>query len=224
MAGKRREAEAYILQYVNLIAPGGSNLKIYQDLFRSMSDKQFEDLMDKLESGEEILAIISPNLADEKVTLKNNLAVAARMGKTFFERIWIDPGDGGKPYLSNDEYFVTLQVLRRQAQLLVKKISIPEDNRSLNDLTGQPSATGKSRGSGLSYPETQIMAALNLDNSLIEMLKYRGGDVKGFLAMNRSISQTGSASLEFLNTLGTTVKSTDTLRTFLTCMLYEVDL
>jgi hypothetical protein len=119
---------------------------------------------------------------------------------------------------------VTLQPLRRQAQLLVKKISIPEDNKSINDLTGQPSSTGKSRGSKISYPETQIMAALNLDNSLIEMLKYRGGDQKGFIAMNKSISQTGGVSLDALSKLGTRVKSTDTLRTFLTCMHFEVDL
>jgi hypothetical protein len=107
-------------------------------------------------------------------------------------------------------------VLRRQAQLLVKKISIPEDNKSVDDFTGQP--TGKSKGSKISYPETQILAALNLDNNLTELLKFRGGDVKGFDAMNNSISKTGGVSLASIEKLGTRVKSTETLHTLLTCM------
>lgn len=220
----REAAEAYILRYLKMMLPGGKNVAIYENLFKSMSDKDFDELMTKLESGAEILAVITPNLSDEKVTVKNNLAVAKAMNRTMFERVWINPGDGSNPYLTPEKYFVALLPLRRQAQLLTKKISIPENNRSLNDLTGQPSHGGKSRGSKISYPETQVLAALNLDESLLEMLKYRGGDVKGFGAMNKSISTTGGVSLRTLDTLGTRVKSTDTLRTLLTCLHYEVDL
>lgn len=223
MAGTREATEAYILKWIGKIAPGGTNVKIYQDLFASMSDKDFEAFMTSIETGEEMLAIISPNLSDEKITVENNLKVGDELGHDPYQRIWITDEEGNT-YLTPKKYLVTLQPFRRQAQLLVKKISIPEDNKSINNLTGQPSATGKSRGSKISYPETQIMAALNLDNALIEMLKYRGGDEKGFIAMNKSISQTGGVSLEALNKLGTRVKSTDTLRTFLTCMHFEVDL
>lgn len=224
MADTRAATEAYILKWIGKVMPGGANVKIYKDLFASMSDKDFEAFMTAIESGQEMLAVIMPNLAEDKITVENNLKLGDELGHDFYQRIWIDEGDGNPPYLTPKRYLVTLQPLRRQAQLLVKKISIPEDNRSINDLTGQPSSTGKSRGSKISYPETQIMAALNLDNSLIEMLKYRGGDQKGFVAMNKSISQTGGVSLEALNKLGTRVKSTDTLRTFLTCMHFEVDL
>jgi len=224
MAGTRAATEAFILKYIGKLMPGGENVKIYKDLFASMSDKDFEAFMTSIESGEEMLAIVMPNLAEDKVTIENNFHLADELGHNFLERIWIDEGNGDPPYLTPKRYLVMLEPLRRQAQLLVKKISIPEDNKSINDLTGQPSSTGKSRGSKISYPETQIMAALNLDHALIEMLKYRGGDQKGFIAMNKSISETGGVSLEALNKLGTRVKSTDTLRTFLTCMHFEVDL
>lgn len=220
----RKGAEAYVLSYIKAILPGGQNVALYENLFKSMSDKAFGELMDKLASGEEILAVITPNLSEERVTVENNFRVAKRMGRSYFERIWIDPADGSPPYLTPEKYLVTLQPLRRQAQILVKKISIPENNRSINDLTGQPSHSGKSRGSKISYPETQILAALNLDNSLIEMIKYRGGDVQGFNAMNKSISASGGVSLRTLDALKTRVRSTDTLRTLLTCMHYEVDL
>ena len=106
--------------------------------------------------------------------------------------------------------------LRRQAQLLIKKISIPEDSKTVDDYTGQP--TGKSKGSKLSYPEVQVLAALNLDQSLIELMKYRGGDEKGFDAMNRSIARTGGVRMDMIESLGTITKSTETLQTMLTCM------
>jgi hypothetical protein len=224
MASTRQATEAFILKWIGRMLPGGKNVKIYKDLFASWSDKDFEAFMTSIETGEEMLAIIAPNLDEEMVTVPNNLAVAEELGHNFYESIWVNEGNGEAPYLTPKKYLVTLQPFRRQAQLLVKKISIPEDNRSINDLTGQPSSSGSSRGSKISYPETQIMAALNLDNSLIEMLKYRGGDQKGFVAMNKSISQTGGVSLDALSKLNTRVKSTDTLRTLLTCMHFEVDL
>ena len=225
MAGNRSATENFILKYVAKLVPGDtSNVQIYKDRFAAMDDKQFEAFMQKIESGEEMLAIVVPNLSEHKVTMENNLKVAEELGHNFFERIWITPNDGSPPYLTPKKYLVFTQVLCRQAQLLVKKISIPEDNRSVNDLTGQPAATGKSRSSKISYPETQIMAALNLDNSLIEMLKYRGGDTKGFNAMNQSISKTGGVSLDALKKLNTRVKSTETLKTLLTCMHFKVDI
>lgn len=202
------------------LLPGSNNTQIYKDLFASMTDQAFDVWIRSLEEGNSRLALIAPNLHDgPKLTIERNFKVAEELGHQFFERIWIQPGDDRPAYLSPIAYLVIELPLRRQAQLLVKKISIPEDNRSVDDFTGQP--TGKSKGSKISYPETQIMAALKLDNCLTEMLKFRGGDVKGFDAMNTSISKTGGVSLEAIAKLGTKVKSTETLSTLLTCMHLE---
>jgi hypothetical protein len=224
MAGNRQAAQSFILKYIDKMMPGGANKKIYEDLFAKMSDKDFDEFMTKLETGEEMLAIIAPNLAKESVTMENNMALGKELNHEWFQRIWITPDDGTAPYLTPEKYLVTWQPGRRQAQLLVKKISIPEDNRSINDLTGQPASTGKSRGAKISLPETQVLAALGLDNTLIEAIKYRGGDAKGFVYMNQSISKTGGVSLNELAKYNTRVKSTDTLRTYLTCMHFKVDL
>jgi hypothetical protein len=216
MAGNRKKAEAVILEYIEKLLPGSPNTLHYKTMFAQMSDKDFDQFMKGLEEGSIRLAIIAPNLSQHKLTIENNLKLAKELGHEFFERIWINPGDDRPPYLSPQKYLVVDLVLRRQAQLLVKKISIPEDNKSVDDFTGQP--TGKSKGSKISYPETQILAALNLDNNLTELLKFRGGDVKGFDAMNNSISKTGGVSLASIEKLGTRVKSTETLHTLLTCM------
>ena len=106
--------------------------------------------------------------------------------------------------------------LKRQAQFLIEKIAIPEDNYSVNNLTGQP--TGKSKGSTISNPELQILNALQLDKSAIEMIKMRGGDLIAFNAMNNQIYETGTSSIEAIDSLGTSVKAVQSLSTILTAM------
>lgn len=216
MPNNRKETEAYICHWVDQILPGSPNKQMYIDLFAAMDDKQFEEFMRKIETEEYDLAIIAPNLHGVSLSLERNLQIAKDLGHEFFERIWINAEGDVPSYLSHHPYLIIDLPLRRQAQLLVKKISIPQDNKSVDDLTGQP--TGKSKGSKISYPETMILAALNLDSNLIELLKYRGGDTKGFNAMNDSISRTGGVRLETIEALGSTVKSTETLKIFLLCM------
>lgn len=216
----RQAAESLILEYIEKMAPGSPNTQLYKDRFARMNDKQFDAFMDRLEREEEILQLIAPNFSQTPISVENNLKLAKELGHEFFERIVIDNGNEVPPYLTPKSYMVVDLPLRRQAQLLVKKISIPEDTRSVDDMTGQP--TGKSKGSKISYPEVQVMAAMEMDQTLIELLKYRGGDEKGFNAMNQSISRYGGVSLERISKLGTTVKSTQTLNTFLTCMHYQV--
>jgi len=216
MPGNRKAAEKVILEYIEKLLPGSPNTQLYKDLFAAQSDKQFDDFMKGIEDGSIRLAIIAPNFGEQSLSKERNLDLADELGHDFFERIWINPGNDIPPYLSPIKYLVVDLPLRRQAQLLVKKISIPEDNKSTDDYTGQP--TGKSKGSKISYPETQILAALNLDANLTELLKLRGGDNKSFDAMNTVISQTGSVSQEAIKHLGGRVKSTETLAIFLTCM------
>lgn len=219
MAGNRKAAEAVILEWIEKLIPDSGNRELYVNLFAGMDDAAFAVWMEKLERQEIRLAVVAPNLAKSSLDIDRNLRLADELGHNFFERILIDNGNDIPPYLSPIRYLVVDLPLRRQAQLLVKKISIPEDTKSVDDFTGQP--TGKSKGSKISYPETQIMAALNLDANLTEMLKYRGGDEKGFDALNSSISKTGGVSLQSIEKLGTQVKSTQTLSIILTCMHLE---
>jgi hypothetical protein len=214
--GKRQATEAFVLKYIEKLMPGSENTQLYRDLFASMDDEQFDQFIQALEKEETTLAVIAPNFGKVKLTVENNLALAQELGHNFFERLWIKPDDNSPAFLTPKEYLVMDLPLRRQAQVLVKKISIPEDNQSVDDLTGQPS--GKSEAAKISYPETQVLAALNLDKTLNELLKYRGGDTQGFNAMNDSFSRTGGASQEAIKHLAGGVKSTQTLHTILLAM------
>jgi hypothetical protein len=216
MSTNRKAAEAIILEYIEKMLPGSENPALYKNVFKTMDDGQFSKFMADLEKGKTRLAIIAPNFNEKKLDVQRNLEIAKELGHNFFQKLWIE-GTGTTPtYLTPIPYMVLDLPLRRQAQLLVKKISIPEDNKSVDDFTGQP--TGKSKGSRMSYPETQIMAAMGLDQCLIEMLKFRGGDVDGFNAMNTSISRTGEVSLKSIASLASGVESTKTLKTILSGM------
>lgn len=217
MAGKNRKAvEKFIIDYVEKILPGGGNREAYEKLFVSMNDEAFDDWMKKLKDGTIRLSILAPNQSDKKISVERNLQLADELGHKFFERLWMDGKAGSAPYLSVPVYLVLDLPLRRQAQLLLKKITIPDSINSVDNLSGQP--VGPSKGAKISYPELQILASKNLDNMTLEFIKYRGGDKQGFIAMNDSIARTGKVYLGSIEHLASGVESTKTLYTYLVCM------
>jgi len=217
MPKNRRAAEAVILKRIEQMSPGGPTPEIYRKMFAKMDDAAFDAFMATLKHRQGRLAIIESNMSATKLTIENALAVAKDMNHDFYQRIWINPNDGKSPaFLTNKAYLVLDLPYRRQAQLLEKKARIPKHNRSVDELTGQ--AAGDSKGSKLSSPEIQVLAALDLPNMITEQIKFRGGDVKGFDAMNNMIDKTGSVSMEAINHLAGGVESTRTLSTYLTAM------
>jgi hypothetical protein len=218
MSTNRKATQEYILKWISKLTPGnGDNTKIYTDLFNSMDDKAFDVFMQAIGKEDIRLAIIAPNFGTTGISTENNLKIATEIGHEFFQRIWIEGEEEDTPtYLTPVPYLVVDLPLRRQAQLAVKKLSVPEDSRSIDDLTGQ--ATGKSKGSKLSYPEIQVMAAMNLTNCLNETIKFRGGDAQGFSAMNSAITQHGGVSLKSIEHLASGVESTKSLKSLLTAM------
>lgn len=217
MPGNRLAAQQIIIDGVESIAPGSPNTKLYVDMFAKMTDLNFNEWMRKLRSGETHIALIIPEFSEPGLSVERNLDIAEAWGHNFYERVWLDPQNGAPAFLSNDKYLIIWLPLKRQAQFLQKKISIPEDNRSIDTLTGQP--TGKSKGSKISWPELQILGALGeFPDTIYEFFNLRGGDAQGFNAMNNMIANTGGVSVAAISSLGTKVKAVETLSTLLTCM------
>jgi len=212
----RKAAQELILKYVDKLLPGSPNRARYEELFAGMSDKQFDQFMQHLESGEASLSIISPNLTKDRLDLKRNLKIAEELGHDFFQRLVLTDPTTGVSYLTPLKYMVVDLPVRRQVQLLQKKATIPESNKHIDELSGQ--STGASKGSKISFPELQVLFAQNLESTITELIKFRGGDTKGFNSMNRSIYETGGASIEHLAQAGTKVKSVTTLSTLLKAM------
>lgn len=216
MPGFRKLAEERAIEIVNKLDPSGANAKLYREKFSKMSDDDFEKMITDFEEGTAHPVFVAPVFDQHSTTVETDLETGKQMGIKFFQRVNIPPMNGLPGYLTPPSYLVTDHCVRRQAQLLEKKIKIPEDNNSVDFSTGQP--TGKSKGAKISYPETQVLGAYGLDNCLTEFLKYRGGDEKGFVAMNTMISRTGGVSMKAIAPFAGGVKATTTLRTYLNAM------
>ena len=211
----RAAAEKVILTYVGRLTPGdSSNVEIYKKFFSEMNDTEFERFIKDIEDSRKFISLTIPNFGKSKVTVENNFQVAEDLGVKFFQRVWIEGKDGLPTYLTPNPYLVVDLPVRRASQTLTKKISVPDHNKIVDSLTGQP--TGESKGAKLSYPELQMCAAMNLDHSMVELMKFRGGDIGGNAALNGVISKYGRASQTVLNQYSTGVESTKTLKTFLT--------
>lgn len=217
MPGFRAEAEAEIVKFIGEIDKSGKNVELYRTKFSEMSDAEFGRFIDALENGTERLCVVAPNFSEVKLTVDNNFRVAEMLDYSFFQRIYMPARDGLPAYLTPIPYPIFDIPLRRQAQLLEKKISIPQDNNSVDNLTGQ--VTGASKGSKISWPETEVIASMGLDKSLTELLTVRGGDAGAYNAMSTMIQRTGYVSLHDIEPYATGVKSKKALNVLLNSMM-----
>jgi len=217
MAGNRQAAEAIIIKYIKKLSPRSNNDQLYKDLFASMSNAQFDQFMQDLESGKRFLSIIEPNGVDTGLSVENNMKIAEELGHNFFQRLWVQGKEGEPDHLTPIPYLVVDLPVRRASQLLIKKIRVPEHNKVVDVLSGQP--TGDSKGAKISYPELQVCSAMGLENSMVELMKYRGGDVNGNKAYNAMLSKLGTTNIKTLGNYASGVESTKTLRTLLNSMM-----
>ncbi len=204
-----------IVKWVSMIIPNSTYPKVLRQTLEAMGEDEFEEYVSHLEKTDGIVPIVIPNMVESGISVKRNLDVAKKMGHEFFQHLILTDPITGLTYRTPIKYLVVMLPVRRQQQLLEEKISIPTHNRQVDDLTGQP--TGESKGASLTFPETQILRSQEMFLVLRELLKYRGGDIRGFQAMNRAISNRGGVSLAELGEEPTEVKSTKTLRVILLC-------
>lgn len=217
MPGNRKQAEQVVLDMVSKIDPSGTNTKLYETKFSQMSDDEFEKMIESIESGKPTLVLVANNFGNVKIDVERNLSLAKELGFEFFENISM-PGYGDVERYTTPIKFLVLRLpVIRQAQLLEKKISIPDSNAVTDDLTGQ--VTGDSKGSKISYPEVNVLAAAGLDNTLTELMKVRGGDDGAFSAMSTLIMRSGVANYSSVERFATGVQAKAALAVLLRGMM-----
>lgn len=217
MNPRRKEVQDYCLSVIGSITNNSKeNLDLYNDLFNSMSDAEFDVFMTKLKNDEINLSIVVPAGNQVKITMENNLKVADKIGHKFFQKLVYEESDELPSYKSNVKYFVIDLPIRRASQLLAKKISVPEHNRSRDTLTGQ--VVGDSVARRITYPELQVLFGCGLNKTIEELVQSRGGDLGKANALNLMLSRTGKADLETINKYGTGTRSSETLKSILQAM------
>ena len=220
-SGNRKKTQELILNYIKKIVIGKqTNYELYKELFDSMNDKEFDEFMVKLKDGKATLSVIIPNDNSErtqyKVDIKNNIKLAKELGFDFFQHLRVGATDEIPEHMTPNKHMILKLPVRRVAQLVTKKISIPQDNVHIDQSSGQ--VTGASKGSKLTNPELQILIGLGLDKSIKELMKVRGGDLGANAAMTGMLVKHGKTSQQSIAPYATGVVSKDTLKSYLNGM------
>lgn len=195
--GNRKAAETHMLSLIEaLLGKDSHTYKVYVARLAEMSDEKFDEYMHLLKDGKEILPIWVHNYSGRQLTTARALKVAKDFGYPLFQRLWLTDQKTGQLVLRERPTRLYLVAYRRQAETVDAKIGIPKNNATKDLLTNQP--TGDSKGSTWSNPEYQATFGRSLPNVNRELMGPRGGNDQQFNAMNRSILETGSVSLESL--------------------------
>lgn len=210
MAGNRKKATEFLLKYLEKIEKGTQNVELYKKTLSAMSDAEFEKMIVSIENDEFVFPIISPNFQGSKISTQNNIKVGKELGHSFFSKLRLTDPATGETYVTPLEYMVIDLPFRRQSQTIAKKLSVAENTKKIDDMTDQPTGS-VSKTSTLSFPEIQVLHSLGLSDTMKELLKARGGDLKAMNRMNQVIMEGGEADLDELDLTGGKVKSTETL-------------
>lgn len=213
----RKKATDFIVNMMKEIIPGDTfNSDLKKKQLNALSDEEFKKFMEDVRDGKEWITFYAPNLDTLKVDIDNNIRVGKMLGHNFFDRLWwVDPVTGRRT-LSIHESFIVDIIVRRQSQLQSSKESIPLDNKARDDISGQ--VTSDSKGSKLSYPEVQTLLVQELECAIVEMIKFRGGDLEALREMELQIMQTGTADYDSLMQLGSRAKIIDVMGAYLEAM------
>lgn len=223
MAASRKEVTKFLVDKVDAIIPGYKiNGELLKKRLDALNEAEFKNFIDGLKPRSEkkegdlttVIPFYLPNLSKHKVNLKRMFKLVKELGKSFTHRLIMTDHHTGIKYVTPHEYLCFDTFVRRQAQTMDKKASIPDVRQQIDDRSGQPTALSK--GSRISSPERRFLDSRNLRKVQEELIHVRGGSVKAYQEFKRQLLNSGEVELETLKGLGR-AKSTDTLSILLNC-------
>ena len=214
----RKKVEAYILEWIKKITQDEDNVNLYKDLFKSMSNEDFDKFMTNLKNGQVLQIIVSPDSkADKKITTKRNIKLGKELGISFYQRLEYGPGENYPTKVRTpNKYFISDSPFRRLRQTVEKGVSVSNNLGHIDMLSGQ--VVGDSQSSKITLPELQLLNGMGVKDILVEFLKFRGGDLGANRAMNNYLSHYGQASMNVLKSHAEGVISTKTLKAYFNAM------
>ena len=219
----RKKTEDFILSYIKKLTRTDFNVNLYKDLFKSMNNKEFDEFMTKLKNKEFILpAIVPHDKGAVNVSLENNIKVYKELGYDFFKHLLIGPNEDGPKRKTKYPMLIHLAPMRRMKQTIAKGLSVSENDKIRDSLTGQVS--GPSKSSSISYPELQLLVSMGMEHSVNELLISRGGDEGSMRAEKQALLRYGNVSNNFVSQYGTGVTSTKTLKSYFNGMHMTINM
>lgn len=192
MTPQRKKTEEFIIKRLEPLDKSGLNVKRYKEFFASLSDSEFDDYMKNIENGNEVLYLYFANMKD-KITIAELRDYAEKIGVKLFERLRIWDEVTKSYYLTPNKYCVLQLPIRRMSQFVDHKMSVPEGDKKIDVLSGQ--VIKEDKGASISQVEVQSLYAHNLQNTIIELLKYRGGDLVALSEFKRELEEQGKTNI-----------------------------
>lgn len=220
MNDKRKAAQDYILQTVAIQDPSGYNTKVYEDIFLSLSDAEFDRWMKTMRDNRHAkLTLLVPPFK-VVISIEASLATAKFLGVKIFERLRLWDPVGKRYCLTPEKYMILKLPVRRLKQYLQSGLSVPDSDRRLNPLTNQ--VVKPDKGSAISFPQAQMIAEKGLTTTLHELMSVRGGDLEAYSKMKSEIEEGGDSDTSVMEgTRG--VKSVQTIRSYFSAMHLETN-
>lgn len=199
-AAKRKKVTDHLLKHMKMLDPAGDNFKRYNDMLSKMSDKAFHRFMVYVKEGTDQIHIQMPNMKS-RLDMESILKTADALGVNFFHRLWLEDDITGKTFLTNEPYPIFKVPVRRQQQFLEEKLSVPDNDTTIDGLSGQ--VTGPDQASAISNPEIRVLHTRGLERTLLELVKVRGGDIHAYGDFRRQLEENGVGELEKLDGMST---------------------
>lgn len=221
MNAKRKQAEEKILAGIGAFS-SSFNTNLYRDTFKKMTDKEFDIFMHRLKNKETPISLIATTDGKLKLRVEDMMKIADKMGYSLFQKLVVGPK--GKPGDSDHihkhktmvEYLILRLPYRRASQTQRKAISVSNDNKKIDILTGQ--VTGDDRSVKITKPEAEVLLGSGMTETLGELYKIRGGDLGSSRASNISLSRYGRVSQKQIEPYQTGVVSTKVLASIFNAM------
>lgn len=219
--GNRKKAEEYLLKVVKDGDPSGVTLTMMKEQLAKMDDKRFHEYYLGIKEGREFIPLIMANNTKHGMTTEHALDLCEKYGIEIFQRFWYRHPITKVKVLSNFKVPFVHMMVRRQIETLFNKLSTTSDNNQVDVLTGQ----AIHGASAITQPESLVTIEKGLEATLVEKLKYRGGDVEGGRLFDKALIETGQVSTtQLYEQHNTTTRVVQTADIYLTSAGYETNL
>lgn len=221
---KRKAMEEMVYQTFQKLDPTGRNTKMYQDLFKDMSDTQFDNFFKELFADEN--AYLTLNVIDYEIDLKiDDIENAAAYLKVpLFEKVAFPhfTMDKKNVIVTKERVPVGYVHVKRTQQTVAKKNGLSTSADIRSSITGQ--VTGKDRNGRESDLENSMFISLGMKDALKELNGPRSDDFAMKEQMYNAINTKGYVSMNDMESDPSNKTTLNTVNVFLLGMGINSDL
>ena len=192
IAEKRKKIETLVYQFMKAIDPSGNNYETYKEMFSKMSDDQFSDWMNELDTNPKKHFYLEMVEYVNDLKYENIEKAAKLLGVPLYESVYL-PHVNGDPdkniVVTPEKVPVGYLHEKRMMQTLEKKNSGSTHRSERNPITG--TVTGDDKNARNSDVETYAMLSINADAALKEFMGPRADDEVASKEMYTMIDRDG---------------------------------